>query len=164
MKTTKLVYSDKKVSVVEKDTVNFANVHASHGFFEMNVCGVKYPEVRGWIPFYLTIPERDSIIFVTGRDYDNGQAMIHVVDLRNKAETHFPACDSNIGSNIRDTNNTGTFEEVEKVDGDEVVVVAGSGSARYRYYMNLRTPVFEKEEGYWTNYPNTYVWPGGKRP
>src|SRR4051812_32098830 len=86
MKTTKVVYSDKDVSVTLKDTVNFVNVHASHGFFEMTVCGVKYSEVRGWIPFYISIPERNSILFVTGRDYDNGQATVHVVDLKTKTE------------------------------------------------------------------------------
>ncbi len=41
MKTTETVYSDKNVSVKLKDTVNFVNVHASHGYFEMTVCGEK---------------------------------------------------------------------------------------------------------------------------
>ena len=164
MKTTKVVYSDKDVSVSLKDTVNFVNVHASHGLFEMTVCGVKYREVRGWIPFYISIPEKDSILFVTGRSYDNGQATVHVVNLKTKSETHFPAYDSHIGSNIRNTNNADMFENVEKIDGDKIVISAGSSNTQYRYYLNLKTLEFEKEEGYWTNHTNTYVWPNGKRP
>ncbi len=164
MKTTSVVYSEKNVSVVEKDTVNFVNVHASHGYFEMTVFGVKYPEVRGWIPFYITIPEKNSILFVTGRDYDNGQATVHVVNLKTKSEIHFPAYDSRIGSNIRNTNNADMFENVEKVNGNEIVVVAGASKARYRYYLDLQKPEFEKEEGYWTDNSNSYVLPNGKRP
>ena len=170
VKTTKVVYSDKDVSVTLKDTVNLINVHASAGFFEMTVCGAKYSEVRGWIPFYLTIPQKDSILFVTGRDYDNGQATVHVVNLKTKTETHFPAYDSRSGSNIRNTNNVDEFgnvemfENVENLNGDEVVIAAGASNIRYRYYLNLQKSEFEKEERYPTNYSSTNIWLNGKNP
>jgi len=163
LKTTETVYSDENVIVKFKDTVNFVNIHASHGYNEMTVCGEKYQEVRGWIPFYLTIPGKDSIFFVTGRDYDNGQAMVHVVNLKTKTEIHFPAFDSHIGSNIRNTNNTDIYENIEKVDGDEIVINAGQSNARYRYYLNLAKPEFEKEEAYWLNSTTSYVWLNGRR-
>jgi len=169
MKSTSVVYSDKNVTVTLKDTVNFINVHASHGYFEMTVFGEKYSEVRGWIPFYIEIPEKESILFVTGREYDNGQATIHVVNLNTKKELHFPAYDSNIGKCIRNTNNLDAsnnvlfFEQVEKVAGNKLIIGAGEWNSRYRYYLDLQIPEFEKEEGWWTNYPNTYVLPNGKK-
>ena len=147
MKTTKTVYSDKNVTVKLKDTVNFITVHASHGYFEMTVCGVKYPEVRGWIPFYVPIPEKDSILFVTGRDFDNGQATVHVVNLKTKNEIHFPGYDSDIGRNIR--NDGGSYEKVKEIRDDKLVICAGSASltnCEFQYFIDLKKPEFEKQD------------------
>ena len=166
MKTTKNVYTDRNVSVELKDTVNFVNVHASHGYLEMTVCGVKYSEVRGWIPFYVPIPERDSILFVTGRDYDNGQATVHVVDLKTKNEIHFPAYDSHIGSNIR--NDKDSYEKVKSLNGNKLIISAGRTNCEFQYFIDLNKPEFEREESaFWGStdgHTNYYIYPGGKRP
>jgi len=167
VKTTNVAYSDKNISVSFKDTVNLVNVHASHGYYEMTVCGEKYSEVRGYNPFYLSIPEKDSILFVTGRNYDNGQATVHIVNLKTKTEIHFPACDSHIGSNIR-TNSPDMSEVVEKIDGDKIIIHAEGLHSSFRYYIDLSKPKFEKEEAEFRNSPfgttNHYVYIEGKSP
>ena len=167
MKTTKTVYTDKNVSVKLKDTVNLVNVHASHGYYEMTVCGEKYFEVRGWIPFYVPIPEKDSILFVTGRDYDNRQATVHVVNLKTKNEIHFLAYDSDIGSNIR--NDGARYERVMELRGDKLVVCAGSASqtnCEFQYFIDLKKPEFEKQDviswGAANGPTNRYTRLGGK--
>jgi len=167
VKTTNVAYSDKNISVSFKDTVNLVNVHASHGYYEMTVCGAKYSEVRGYNPFYLSIPEKDSILFVTGRDYDNGQATVHIVNLKTKTEIHFPAYDSHIGSNIR-TNSPDMSEVVEKIDGSKIIIHAEGLDRSFRYYIDLSKPKFEKEEAEFRNSPlgttNRYVYIEGKSP
>jgi hypothetical protein len=168
MITSEVVYSDKNASVVFKDSINLVNVHASHGYYEMTVCGAKYSEVRGWHPFYIPIPEKDSILFVTGRNYDNGQAIVHVVNLKTKTEVHFPAYDSDIGSNIR--NDGGSYERVKEISGDKLVICAGSASrtnCESQFFIDLKKPEFEKEEvivwGAADGQTNRYIHLGGKR-
>jgi hypothetical protein len=146
--------------------VNLLNVHASHGYFELSAFGKTYSEVRGYIPFYIPIPEKKSILFVTGRDFDNGQATVHVINLETKKEIQFPAYDSQIGSNIR-TNNTGTSEVVESIDGNRIVIHAEGFRSTFRYYIDLSEPKFEKEEAEFRNSTlgtkNHYVYINGKR-
>lgn len=167
VKSTKTTYSDQNVTVVFKDTANLLNVHASHGYFELTVFGQQYDEVRGYIPFYIPIPEKKSILFVTGRDYDNGQATVHVINLETKQHIKIPAYDSHIGSNIR-TNNTDSSEIVEKIDGDKIVIRAEGFDRSFRYYIDLAAKTFEKEEAEYRNSPigttNRYTYINGKSP
>src|SRR5437764_13203772 len=82
-----------KVKVLHKDTVNFLNVHASHDEMWLVAFGKTYKEVRGQAPFYLTIPGKDSVLFVTGRTYDNGHASVHVLNYKTGKLISFPAVD-----------------------------------------------------------------------
>lgn len=143
VKSTKPAYSDSNVTVVYKDTHNLLNVHAGHGHFELTVAGKTYSEVRGYIPFYVPIPEKTSILFVTGR---SARAVVHVINLQTKEAVQIPAYHSHIGINIR-TNNTGTSEWVEKIAGNSIVIRAkGDLDNSYRYYLDLGTKKFEREE------------------
>ncbi len=143
IKSTKPVYSDPNVTVVYKDTANLANVHASHGHYELTVFGKTYSEVRGYIPFYVPIPEKNSILFVTGRE---ARAVVHVVNLRTKAAVQIPAYHSHIGHNIR-TNSTGASEWLEKVDGNRITIHArGPVDDSYRYFLDLVEKKIEREE------------------
>jgi hypothetical protein len=143
IKSTKPVYSDPNVTVVYKDTANLANVHASHGHFELTMFGKTYSEVRGYIPFYVPIPEKNSILFVTGRE---ARAVVHVVNLQTKAVVQIPAYHSHIGRYIR-TNNTGAAEWLDKVDGNKITIHArGFVDNSYRYYLDLGEKKFEREE------------------
>ena len=162
-RSTKVAYEDDKVKVLHKDTVNFVNVHASHDEMWLVALGKTYKEVRGQVPFYLEIPGKDSILFVTGRTYDNGQATVHVLNCKTGKEINFPAYDSNIGANI----SSGGAEKIEAVNGEKIIISAKVLDRRYRYYLDLEKPEFEKEEG---NEPihagetNSHVWVNGKFP
>ena len=144
-KTSQVVYSDENVSVSSKDTFYLVSVHSSYDYREMTVCGAKYSEVRGCNPFYLSIPERDSILFVTEPGHDNRQATVHIVNLKAKTEVHFPAYDSHIGNSIG-TNYPDRSEMVGKIDGNKIIIHAEGFNSSYKYYIDLSGPKFEKEE------------------
>ena len=122
-----------------------------------------YKEVRGQAPFYLEIPGKNAILFVTGRTYDNGQATVHVLNYKTGKEINFPAYDSNIGANI----SSGGAEQIETVNGEKVIISAKFLNRRYRYYLDLEKPEFEKEEGdepIHAGETNSHVWVNGKFP
>lgn len=175
VKRTKIVYQDKNVTVAFKDSFFILNVHSGNSSdSELTVCGKTYKRVRGYIPFYLTLPERNSILFVTGRNsMNNGQAIVHVVDLLTKKEVQIPAYDSHIGENIRTdipATNAGQYEIIEKLDGDKLVIRAEGllGSSSFRYYLDLKKSTFEKEEAEFrpsiSGTTNHYIYLNGKRP
>src|SRR2546427_11930603 len=105
--------------------------------------GKTYKEVRGQAPFYLDVPGKDAILFVTGRTYDNGQATVHVLNYKTAKVSSFSAYDSSIGKGI---SSNGT-ERIESINGEKVVIPARFLDRQYRYYLDLGKPEFEKEEG-----------------
>ncbi len=167
--STKEIFKDDKVTVTETlhSYIPFSAHVGISDTISITVFDKTYENVRGYIPFYLTIPEKNSILFVTGKDYDNGQAEIHLVNLNTKNEIHFPAFDSHIGSNIRQTNDW-CYERIESLKDDKLIISAGRKDSQFRYYLDLKNAKFEKEEAeFWNSSSNTtsrYVYVGGKRP
>ncbi len=166
---TTIAYEDDKVKVLHKLTVNVLAVHASHDEMWLVAFGKTYKDVRGLSPFYLEIPSKDSILFVTGRTFDDGQATVHVLNYKTKREIHFPAFDSSIGREIGGTTNSGGSENIESVEGDKMVISARFMELQYRYYLDLAKPEFQKQECFApsSNNPgktNYYLWINGKRP
>ena len=165
--STKEVYRDAQVNVTERTGWFFLSPHMASSTTSIFVFGKKYKDVRGYQPYYLEIPEKDAILFVTGPDHNgDGNAIVHLVNLKTKGEKHCCAFDSHIGSNIYKQNGQ-QFEEVESVSGDKLVIRAGFSNARFRYHLDLAKPEFEKEEGMVPNrvhggQTNLYVWPKGK--
>jgi hypothetical protein len=143
---TTTAYQDDKVKASEKNTANFANVHASHDEMWLEAFGKTYKGVRGIAPFYLEIPGKDSILFVTGRTYDDRQATVYVLNHKTKKEIHFPAFDSRIGEEIGQAEGSGCSEKITSVNGEKVVIGAQLLNQRYSYYSDLQKPEFEKEE------------------
>jgi hypothetical protein len=161
--STKTVYQDDKVKVVNRDTINFLNVHASHDEMWLEAFGKTYKELRGQAPFYLEIPGKDSILFVTGKTYDDGQAIVHVLNVKSGREFNFPAHDSRIGSYI----SSDDTERIESVNGEKVIITAKVLDRRYRYFLDLGKPEFEKEEANEPIHPgetNSHVWINGVFP
>lgn len=162
---TTVAYQDKKVTVFHKQTFYYPLVHGGHDEMWLVAFGQTYKEVRGQVPFYLEIPGKDSILFVTGRDFNDGQATVHVLNYKTAKEIHFPAHDSSIGSNISFKYRS---ENIQSINGGKVVIGATTFLDRqYRYYLDLDKPEFEKEEGNEPIHPgktNFHVWINGKRP
>ncbi len=165
----KEIYTDDKVKVIERTRMYFpfTNPHATSDTTSMKVFGRTYKNVRGTNPFYLEIPDRDSILFVTGRSYDDGQATVHVLNLTTQNVVSFPAHDSHIGMNIGQKERA--FEKIESVKGDKLVIRANYVDRKYTYYLDIKAGKFEREEGIEPDWvfkgrTNVYTWPAGKAP
>jgi hypothetical protein len=166
---TETIYEDSKVKVINKSTVIYFMVHAGRDEDWLVASGKTYKKVRGQAPFYLDLPTRSSILFVTGRTYDNGRATVHVLNYKTGGTMKFTANDSGIGDNILSASRMTDeqFEKVESLEGDKLVIVAGFLNRRFRYFIDLGKSEFEKEEA---QYPirisgststNCYVIPHG---
>ena len=87
---TKPLYKDQNVEVIQKGTVNYLNVHASHDHNALKIFGKSFEPVRGLAPYYLRLPDTNLILFVTGRTYDDGQATVHIANLSTHKLQSFP--------------------------------------------------------------------------
>jgi hypothetical protein len=157
--STDIIYKDDKVTVTETlhSYIPFSVHVGVSDVISITVFGKRYKDVRGTAPYYLEIPGTNLILFVTGPDHNgSGKAVVHLVNTGTKAEVHFPAYDSHIGSNICLPEKQAEFEKVESVTTNELVISAGFLDRRYHYYLDLKKPAFEKEVG------DSYVWPQGK--
>lgn len=143
--STHVRYQDDLVKVTERSTINFINVHASSDTEVLTIWGREFKDVRGRSPCYLRIPGRPMILFVTGRDFDNGQATVHLADTSSRRVVDFSAHDSRIGSNIGPPG-TNWYERVASVQGQQLAVEAAESNCHYKYSIDLATPSFEKEE------------------
>jgi hypothetical protein len=138
-------YHDDLVRVSEHSTIHLLNVHSSTDTEILTIWGRDFKDVRGLNPCYLTITNRHLILFVTGREYDGGQAVVHLADTSTKEIRDFPAHDSKIGSNIG-ASETNRFERVLSVDGDKLVIEGAFLDNRYKYLIDLSKPRFERQE------------------
>jgi hypothetical protein len=138
-------YQDELVKVTELDTIHYLNIHASSDTEVLTIWGADFKDVRGLNPCYLSITNKHLILFVTGKDYDGGQATVHLADVSNRTIRSFPAYDSHIGSNIGATE-TNRYERVATVEGDKLKIDAAFLERRYKYVIDLARPRFEQEE------------------
>ncbi len=162
---TRLRYRDDLVEITERSTIQFLNVHASSDTEVLTIWGRDFKDVRGRNPCYLRIPGRSMILFVTGRDFDGGQAIVHLANTSTKQIVNFPAYDSHIGSEIGEPK-PNCYERVAKIDGDRLVIEATSTSRHFEYFIDLSEPRFEREEADFENSltgtVNHYVYERGK--
>jgi len=115
--------SDTNITVGEiTRAIDLVNIHSSKQKF-VEVAGKRYVDLRGNRPYYLSIPEKDSIIFVT--EESNHQSTIHVVNL--KSHEHFSIKDAgSLGRGIGSTKPKGSpfTDWIGEVAGNRVAVVS----------------------------------------
>jgi hypothetical protein len=143
--SSRVRYQDGLVKVTERSTINFINVHNSSDTEVLTLWGRDYKDVRGRNPCYLSVTNKHLILFVTGKEYDGGQATVHLADVSNRTIRDFLAYDSGIGSNIGATE-TNRYERVARAEGDKLTIEAAFLERRYKYVIDLATPKFEREE------------------
>ncbi len=143
--STRQRYRDDHVQITEHSTIQLFNVHGSTDTEVLTIWGRDFKDVRGLDPCYLAITNKHLILFVTGKDFDGGQAMVHLANTATRTVQDFPAHDSHIGSNIGATE-TNWFERVASVDGDKLTIEAAFLERRYKYVIDLARPQFEREE------------------
>jgi hypothetical protein len=164
---TRVRHQDALVKVTEKSTVNLLNVHASSDTATLTIWGQEFKEVRGRNPCYLPIPNSPLILFVTGRTFDGGQAVVHIANTSTHKTVSFPAYDSHIGSEIGEPTKD-RFERVASVEGDKLIIEAGFLDARYKYFIDVSKPKFERQEADFVDSASGktthYVYEEGKLP
>jgi len=143
---TRTRYADDLVDITDHSAINYFNVHWSKDTAVLTIWGREFKDVRGREPCYLKIPGRQMILFVTGRNFDGGQAVVHLADISTRKIIDIPAYDSGIGSSIGEPKE-GWFERISKVDGDQIVVEAACIGRHYEYFITLSPPRFLREEG-----------------
>jgi hypothetical protein len=132
----------------------------------IRVFGRSYSNPRGSGLCYLEIPEKNALLFVTGQQ---GSAIVHLVDLTTHKERHFPAYDSVIGHEIgQHEDKASSYERVESVAGDVVVISAAGYHTRSKYFIDWKEPKFIREERdslvFRSNTWKHAVFEGGKFP
>ena len=158
-------YRDELVEIREHSTIQILNVHASSDTEVLTIWGRSFNDVRGLDPCYLRIPGQPLILFVTGRDYDNGKAVVHLANTATHEIRDFPAYDSHIGSSIGQTGPSS--ERVTDVQDNILVIEAAGFERRSKYFIDLKVPRFIREEA---DHPSAYpphdwvheVYEGGK--
>lgn len=143
--STRVRYQDALVKVTEQSRINYLNVHASSDTEVLTIWGRDFKDVRGLNPCYLSITNKNLALFVTGRDYNRGQATVHLADLDSRTISEFAAYDSHIGCNIGATN-TDRYERVASLAGNKLTIEAAFLERRYKYIIDLSGPKFEREE------------------
>jgi hypothetical protein len=143
--STRVRYRDELVKITERSTINSLNVHASSDTEVLTIWGRDFKDVRGLDPCYLTVTNKNLILFVTGKEFDGGQATVHLAHLATRKIQDVPAHDSNIGSNIGATQSD-RYERVASVEGDVLTIEAAFLQRRYKYVIDLAKPRFEREE------------------
>ena len=138
-------YRDDLVSIREHYTIQYFNVHGGTDTEILTILGLDFKDVRGINSCYLPITNRHLILFVTGRTYDDGQAVVHLADTSTHQIRGFPAYDSSIGRSIGATG-TSDFERILSLDGDKLVIEGAFLDRRNKYFIDLSKPRFEKEE------------------
>ena len=77
---TRQRYRDDVVEITEHSTIQLLNVHGSTDTEVLTIWGRDFKDVRGLDPCYLVITNKHLILFVTGKDFDGGQAVVHLAN------------------------------------------------------------------------------------
>ncbi len=137
-------FKDQNVEVIRKGFVSYLSVHSSNDEAVLKIFGSSFRPVRGQAPYYLTLPDTNLLLFVSGRTCDGGHATVHIANLSMRKIQNFSAHDSHIGENIGSTE-SGRFERVRSFDGRHLVVEARFSRNSFIYFIDLKKGEFEKE-------------------
>jgi hypothetical protein len=158
-------YHDDKVSLTGTGYFKGLPSHNVHEKLTWRFFGKPYLDVRGSAPFYLEVPAQNMILFVTGVD---GHAVVHLLDNSTHQERSFPARDSHIGKFIGRAQSPSFHERIEESTSDRLTIGGGNGRIEARYFIDLKTPEFLREEGeiidQGTSSTQHYVYAGGIMP
>ena len=161
MPSSKISYHDDKVTITGHTVFIYPWFSDTYSYSVLTAFGHEYSDVRGSLPCYIEIPERKSILFVTGKD---GHAVVHIVDLETRKERNCAAYDSDIGTCIlpKDQTTDSSYEKVESVSGDVLVIGGATYQRHFKHYIDLKEPRYLRQEAEMFGKPSIYE--GGTRP
>ncbi len=114
----------------------------------LTVKGKTYVNIRGMAPFYLTIPQLNSILFVT--ETKSSEIVLHIVDLASGQEIAIDGVLSGLGHGIgtgRKPGERGT-DFIERVEGERLVIVSRSFDWSETIVVNLKARSVERVDTY----------------
>jgi len=122
----KTTYHDENVTI---EVIPPLFVHSDERVF-LKVAGKRYGHVFGAPPYYINLPQRDSILFVTqpGRE----RITIHLFNLKTKKDLQMESTDGFLVSRIKDSG------WVERLEGEELVLGRTGVDFKVFYYFDLK--------------------------
>jgi hypothetical protein len=145
----KVIFSDAQVAALHSDAFfSSINVHGAGERMTLKVRGVSDANVRGGKPFYITVPELESIVFVTGRS--SNKATLHIVSNTDGRHLAIPLGGSDFGNFIGGeaqgikVGEPGT-DWVEMLDANSMRLVHRSFSGRSSSIVNFKNRTVERE-------------------
>jgi hypothetical protein len=142
----KQVYSDTKVIVESKHPPLYPfNVHGGETVY-LEVGGRSFKNVRGTQPFYLNVPQSDSILFVT--EGEPFRVTFHIFNLSTRRDTPIDGHGSSFGWNIGSKKKPGEHytDYVENADSNRLVVVTRAAMWKEVTTLNLQSASAERVE------------------
>ena len=111
--------------------------------------GKKFPEVLGYPPYYLEVPQLGSVVFVT-RLGSGGSNIIHILNRKSGQDVQIPTI-ADFGRSIGLTN--GAFQEyIERVEPGKISVASESGAGTVMktvFHLNLQTAAMDSRDIYY---------------
>lgn len=142
-------YRDKNVSAGEiTRPINSLAVHVSKPQY-LTIQGKTYEGVRGLKPYYLDIPQWNSILFVT--EDSKYKVTFHVVNLKPGNETQIDGGTSGFGWAIgsgRKAGEKGT-DYIESVESNKLTIATRSLNWKATALLDLATKSVEREETFY---------------
>ncbi len=125
--------------------VNTFAVHLSKPQY-LTINGKTYMGVRGLPPYYLDVPELNSILFVTQEK--DGKVLFHLVNLKNKKEIQINADSSGFGWDIGSGRKPGDkyTDYVENVQSNQIMIATRSGDWKEMMVLNLANKSIARRE------------------
>ena len=142
------LFQDDIVTVEEADPpLLLLNVHGSSKRY-LTVRGETYGGVTGIAPFYLNLPELDSILFVTRQSGSAGRATIHVVKKRLNGAIEIDIGNDDFGGNIGLTRDAGGkfSDTIERIDSGRIWLVSRKLLTTRTIVLNLERKIVERTE------------------
>jgi hypothetical protein len=121
----------------------FPDVHGREARWDISVDGKVYRNVRGLKPYYIKVPELDSILFVTGAT----NATFHLVSLATRKEIVIDGGSSPFGVWIgwNSPYPPGVSNYVASADSDGLLLVTLNDQKRVTEYLDLKARRLEKK-------------------
>jgi len=134
---------DEGVKIIQGPT-NALNIHG-YGDTIIEIKGIKYHHVWTGNAYYVRLPDRNAVLFVTSTGgAGTNTTKIHVVDLDTGRHIETKRSDIWFGTALGNPKENASSDYVESSQASFLILVSKSPSFFYRYKMDLKNGALEK--------------------
>ena len=138
------VVQDDGIVRVIHEPPSALNIHG-YGDTIIEINGSKYHHVWTGNAYYVRLPERNLILFVTSMGgAGTGTTQIHVVDLDSGQHVESKPSDIWFGIGLGNSKESKVTDYVESVQANTLILVSRAPQGFYRYKMDLKSGALEK--------------------